>query len=44
LRVPCGPSRRELKAGLTKLNEGQQIEFQLEESRGNASTVNLKVK
>jgi CspA family cold shock protein len=32
------------KAGLTKLNEGQQIEFELEESRGKASAVNLKLK
>jgi CspA family cold shock protein len=32
------------KAGLTKLNEGQQIEFELEESRGKATAVNLKVK
>jgi CspA family cold shock protein len=32
------------KAGLTKLDEGQQIEFELEESRGKASAVNLKLK
>ena len=32
------------KAGLTKLNEGQQIEFELEESRGKAVAVNLKLK
>ena len=32
------------KAGLTKLNEGQQIEFELEENRGKATAVNLKVK
>ena len=32
------------KAGLTKLNEGQQIEFELVESRGKASAVNLKLK
>ena len=32
------------KAGLTKLDEGQQIEFELEESRGKASAVNLRVK
>jgi CspA family cold shock protein len=32
------------KAGLTKLNEGQQIEFELEENRGKASAVNLKLK
>ncbi len=30
------------KAGLTKLNEGQQIEFELEENRGKPSGVNLK--
>jgi CspA family cold shock protein len=32
------------KAGLTKLNEGQKIEFELEENRGKASAVNLKLK
>jgi cold shock protein len=32
------------KAGLTKLNEGQQIEFDLEENRGKATAVNLKIK
>ena len=32
------------KAGLTKLNEGQQIAFELEENRGKAAAVNLKVK
>jgi cold shock protein len=32
------------KVGLTKLNEGQQIEFELEENRGKASAVNLKLK
>jgi CspA family cold shock protein len=32
------------KAGLTKLNEGQQIQFELEESRGKATAVNLKLK
>jgi cold shock protein len=32
------------KAGLTKLNEGQRIEFELEENRGKATAVNLKVK
>ena len=32
------------KAGLTKLNEGQKIEFDLEESRGKATAVNLRVK
>jgi CspA family cold shock protein len=32
------------KAGLTKLNEGQQIEFELEENRGKACAVNLKLK
>ena len=32
------------KAGLTKLNEGQQVGFELEKSRGKASAVNLEVK
>jgi CspA family cold shock protein len=32
------------KAGLPKLTEGQQIEFELEENRGKATAVNLKVK
>jgi cold shock protein len=32
------------KAGLTKLNEGQQIEFDLQESRGKASAVNLRLR
>ena len=32
------------KAGLTKLTEGQQIEFDLEENRGKTTAVNLKVK
>ena len=32
------------KAGLTKLNEGQQIEFELEESRGKACAANLKLR
>jgi cold shock protein len=32
------------RAGLTKLNEGQQVEFELEENRGKASAVNLKLK
>jgi CspA family cold shock protein len=32
------------KAGLTKLNEGQEIEFELEEGRGKAVAVNLKLK
>jgi CspA family cold shock protein len=32
------------KAGLTKLNEGQQIQFDLEENRGGKATaVNLKI-
>ena len=32
------------KAGLTKLDEGQQIEFELlQESRGKTSAVNLKL-
>jgi CspA family cold shock protein len=32
------------RAGLSTLNEGQQVEFELEESRGKTSAVNLKVK
>jgi CspA family cold shock protein len=32
------------RAGLTALNEGQQIEYELEENRGKTSAVNLKVK
>jgi CspA family cold shock protein len=32
------------KTGLTKLNEGQQIEFDLEESRGKATAVNLRLR
>ena len=32
------------KSGLTKLNEGQQVEFELEDNRGKASAVNLRLK
>jgi CspA family cold shock protein len=32
------------KAGLTTLNEGQHIEFEIEDNRGKSSAVNLKVK
>jgi CspA family cold shock protein len=32
------------KAGLTSLNEGQHVEYELEESRGKTSAVNLKIK
>jgi CspA family cold shock protein len=32
------------RAGLSTLNEGQQIEYELEENRGKTSAVNLKVK
>jgi cold shock protein len=32
------------RAGLTKLNEGQQIEFEIEENRGKATAVNLRLK
>jgi CspA family cold shock protein len=32
------------RAGLSTLNEGQQIEYQLEENRGKTSAVNLKVR
>jgi hypothetical protein len=31
-------------AGLSTLNEGQQIEYEIEENRGKTSAVNLKVK
>jgi CspA family cold shock protein len=32
------------RAGLSSLNEGQNIEFQIEDSRGKTSAVNLKVR
>ncbi len=32
------------RAGLSTLNEGQQIEYEVEENRGKTSAVNLKVK
>jgi CspA family cold shock protein len=32
------------RAGLGSLNEGQQVEYELEESRGKTSAVNLKVR
>ena len=32
------------RAGLSTLNEGQQIEYEIEENRGKTATVNLKVK
>jgi cold shock protein len=32
------------RAGLSTLNEGQQIEYEIEENRGTTSAVNLKVK
>ena len=32
------------RAGLTTLNEGQHVEYEIEESRGKTSAVNLKVK
>ena len=31
-------------AGLSSLNEGQQIEFEIEENRGKTSAVNLRVR
>ena len=31
------------RAGLNSLNEGQQIEFEIEENRGKTSAVNLRV-
>ena len=32
------------RAGLSTLNEGQQIAYEIEENRGKTSAVNLKVK
>jgi cold shock protein len=32
------------RAGLTTLNEGQLLEYEIEENRGKTSAVNLKVK
>ena len=32
------------RAGLTTLNEGQHVDFEIEENRGKASAVNLKVR
>jgi CspA family cold shock protein len=32
------------RAGLSTLNEGQHVEFELEESRGKTSAVNLRIK
>jgi len=32
------------RAGLTTLNEGQPVEYEIEENRGKTSAVNLKVK
>jgi len=32
------------RAGLSSLNEGQHIEFEIEDNRGKSSAVNLKVK
>ena len=32
------------RAGLSTLNEGQQIEYEIEENRGKTAAVNLKVK
>jgi cold shock protein len=32
------------RAGLSSLNEGQQIEFEIEENRGKSSAVNLRPK
>jgi cold shock protein len=32
------------RAGLSTLNEGQHLEFEIEENRGKISAVNLKVK
>jgi CspA family cold shock protein len=32
------------RAGLSSLNEGQHVEFEIENNRGKSSAVNLKVK
>jgi cold shock protein len=32
------------RAGLTTLNEGQQIEYEIEENRGKSSAVNPKIR
>ena len=32
------------RAGLSSLNEGQHIEYEIEENRGKSSAVNLRVK
>jgi cold shock protein len=32
------------RAGLSSLNEGQPIEFEIEENRGKSSAVNLRLK
>ena len=32
------------RAGLSTLNEGQQLEYEIEENRGKTSAVNLRVK
>ena len=32
------------KAGLTTLNEGQHVEYEVEERRGKTSAVNLRIK
>ncbi len=32
------------RAGLTTLNDGQQIEYEIEENRGKSSAVNLKIR
>ena len=32
------------RAGLSSLNEGQKVEFEIEDNRGKSSAVNLKLK
>ena len=32
------------RAGLTSLNEGQHVEFEIEDNRGKTSAVNLKLR
>ena len=42
---PTGGGRSAVeRAGLSSLNEGQQIEFEIEENRGKSSAVNLRTR
>jgi CspA family cold shock protein len=40
----CLSISRLSSAGLGTLNEGQQVEYEIEENRGKTSAVNLKVR